>query len=246
MLNWLEKRNFDIDVLCLQELKQPEDKFPFQQLEEVGYQAAVFAQPQYNGVAVCSKYDLEKVIKGFGDEYWDEQKRFLECQLNGITVINVYVPHGESPDSEKYEYKLQWYRYFLEYLQANHDPSEPLVVVGDLNVTRHDLDVHAPELLQGSIATLPAEREALENLMEWGLFDTYRHLYPQEPGYTWWNYIGGAIWKNEGMRIDYILATAPLLNRLQDIEVDLWPRRRRKPTPSDHAPLMADFSPGVT
>ena len=241
ILSWLEKRNYDIDVLCFQELKVEENQFPFEDFKEKGYHCYINAQKRYNGVAICSKKELSDIIKEFGDEFFDQQKRLIAGKLNDITIINVYVPHGDLRGEDKYCYKLDWYKFFLKWLDKNFSPEDKLIVCGDFNVARDDIDVYDPSLLRDSIGTMPEEREAFNKLLEWGLYDTFREKYPNKQEFTWWDYIGGAIWKNEGMRIDYILCTKPLLEKLIDVEVDLWPRRRRKPTPSDHAPVIASF-----
>ena len=126
-------------------------------------------------------------------------------------------------------------------MDTHYRPDSPLIVVGDMNVARDDIDVYAPELLKDTIGTMPEEREAFYKLLDWGLIDAFRLLYPDKRQFTWWDYIGGKIWKDEGMRIDYILITPPLKDKLKNVFVDLWPRRRRRPKPSDHAPLIAEF-----
>lgn len=241
LARWLEKRNNDLEVLCLQELKGQEKDFPYPPFETLGYKAEVYGQPQYNGVAVCSKIEPENVRKGFQDPSWDKEKRIISCQVNNIQLINLYLPHGDVRGTEKYYYKLEWYKFFQEYLQENYSPEEPLLVAGDFNVALEDKDVSDPELWEDAICTMEEERQALQGLIEWGLVDTFRHCYPHQEAFTWWSYIGGGIWKNQGMRLDYIFCTRPLLDRLVDVEVDIWPRRRRKPTPSDHAPVIATF-----
>ncbi len=241
VLRWLEKRGNDIDILCLQELKVTEDLFPFQSFEELGYHCNVWGQKSYNGVAILSKTEASEVVKGFGNSPLDEQKRFIRCQIGDITVLCLYVPHGDSQGKEKYEYKQEWYRFFLNYLKENFSPQKPLLVVGDLNVALSDQDVFDPVLLQDSIGTMPEERQALKGLLDWGLVDTYRHLHPDTPGFTWWSYMGGDFWKDRGMRIDYILCTQPLADKVANVEIDIWPRRRRKPTPSDHAPVVVEL-----
>ncbi|EEG77988.1 exodeoxyribonuclease III [Dethiobacter alkaliphilus] len=242
LLKWLEKRGTDIDVLCLQEIKVTDDKFPRQAFESLGYQCTVFGQQRYNGVAVCSKEGAQQVVTGFGDENWDQQKRIMHCRIGEVTVVNVYAPHGDLRGSEKYIYKQKWYRYFLEYLQRNFSPSDPLVVVGDLNVALEDLDVHDPKLLEDTVCTMPEERRWLQDVLDWGLVDSFRHLNPDAQSFTWWDYVGGAIWQDKGMRIDYILCSKPLAEKMAEVEVDLWPRRRRTPKPSDHAPVILSLN----
>jgi exodeoxyribonuclease-3 len=241
VIKWLEKREKDIDVLCLQELKVRDEIFPFQAFEELGYKCAVFGQKAYNGVAICAKEEMEEMRKGFGDEYWDQQKRVIAVKIKDVKIVNVYAPHGDVRGEEKYFYKLKFYEKLLEYLDTHYRPDSPLIVVGDMNVARDDIDVYDPELLKDTIGTMPEEREAFYKLLDWGLIDAFRLLYPDKRQFTWWDYIGGKIWKDEGMRIDYILITPPLKDKLKNVFVDLWPRRRRRPKPSDHAPLIAEF-----
>ena len=126
----------------------------------------------------------------------------------------------------------------MGYLDGNFSPRDPLLLVGDFNVAHQDIDVYSPGELEDMIGTMPEEREAFAALLDWGLVDAFRSLHPEKKQYTWWDYIGGAIWKDKGMRIDYALGTSPVLKKISDIEVDLWPRKRRKPTPSDHAPVV--------
>lgn len=239
LLSWLERE--PIDILCLQELKQKEDTFPFKEFEERGYRCEVFAQKTYNGVCICSKFSIEEVRKGFGDSYFDEQKRIISARIRGVWFINVYAPHGDVRGTDKFYYKLEFYDRLLAYLKENHSPNEPICMVGDFNVARDDRDVFDPELLRDTIGTMKEEREAFESIMNWGFIDAFRYLYPDEVQFTWWDYVGGMIWKNKGMRIDYILITEPLKDKLVDVYVDLWPRKRRTPKPSDHAPVVGVF-----
>jgi exodeoxyribonuclease-3 len=235
---WLDHRKQDVDVLCLQELKTPEESFPFEGFEKMGFSCDVFGQKAYNGVAVCSRLPVDNPRKGFGDPEWDGQRRFIATNINGIDIINIYAPHGGLRGEEKYTYKKNWYNKLISYLEEAFSPKDPLIVVGDLNVARTDQDVFDPVALKNTIGTLPEERKAFQLLLDWGLSDAFRHLYPDRIQFTWWDYIGGAIWKNEGMRIDYVLCTESLIPRIKDVEVDLWPRRRKVPKPSDHAPVI--------
>ncbi len=242
VVEWL--RRTPVDVLCLQETKVEDKDFPYAPFEALGYRCEVFGQRAYNGVAICARVPLADVWKGFGDPVWDEQKRIIGATVGDVHVINVYVPHGDERGTEKFRYKLNFYRYLIEFLSRRWTPTVPLCLVGDLNVARSDLDVWDPEALRDTIGTMPEERKALEALLDWGLVDAFRHLYPDRRQFTWWDYIGGRIWKDEGMRIDYVLVTPPLLPRLRDVRVDLWPRRRRTPTPSDHAPVIVELDTG--
>ncbi len=238
-IEWLKREA--IDILGLQELKQEEKNFPFEDFEELGYKCYVFGQKTYNGVALCSKEELQEVHKGFGDEELDAQKRLIYARWQDLWLINVYVPHGDLRGSDKFHYKLKFYDRLLGFLKERFSPKDKIIMMGDFNVALEDIDVYDPELLKDSIGTMPEEREALRRLLDWGLIDAFRYKYPDKVQYTWWDYIGGMIWKDKGMRIDYIFITESLKEKLKDVYVDLWPRRRRTPKPSDHAPVIGVF-----
>ena len=241
IIEWLKHMNDDIDILCFQELKGLDPLFPYEDFENMGYFCEVLGQKAYNGVAICSKVPLKDVQKGLGKTKWDEQKRFIAATIDGIRILNVYAPHGDLRGEEKFEYKQGWYRELISVLKNQSAPNDPLFIVGDFNVAREDRDVYDAEVLKGGIGTLPEERERFEELLEWGLIDTFRHKYPDKIQFTWWDYIGGAIWRDQGMRIDYILCTEPLIDKIDSVDVDLWPRKRRELKPSDHAPLIASL-----
>jgi exodeoxyribonuclease-3 len=244
VLQWLEHRKNDLDVLCFQELKTEDAGFPAEDFEKLGFECHLFGQKAYNGVAILTKIKPKELFKGFDDEVWDAQKRLIGADVRGIHVLNVYAPHGDERGAEKFDYKQRWYKNFRKLLTANFSSEDPLLIVGDFNVAHRDIDVNSPEELADSIGTMPEERAALENLLDWGLVDAFRRLYPEKKQFTWWDYIGGAIWKDQGMRIDYALATGALMKKIKSIEIDLWPRKRQKPTPSDHAPLIVDVDTG--
>jgi len=241
ILNWLALRKDDLDVICFQELKGISDDFPTAEFEALGYSCAVFGQKAYNGVAICSRIPMKEARNGFGLPKWDSQSRLLRAVIGSVTLINVYVPRGDVRGTEKFQYKQEWYRQFTRLITQDYSPEEPLIVVGDFNVARRDSDVYSAEILADTIGTMPEERARFEDLLAWGFTDGFHSLHPEEQQFTWWGYMGGAIWKNEGMRIDYVLCTKPLIPQLKDVEVDLWPRRRKSPTPSDHAPVIAVF-----
>jgi len=242
VIQWLEHRENDLDILCFQELKTLEEHFPYQDFERLGFSSIVSGQKGYNGVAICSKFPIKRLLKDVISQYWDPQKRIIAAEIKGFSIINIYAPHGDERGKEKFQYKRNWYRKLISFLDDYFSKNEPLIIVGDFNVAFKDQDVWSAEVLQDSIGTMPEEREDFEQLLRWGLIDTFRSLHPEKKQFTWWDYIGGAIWKDQGMRIDYVLCTEPLLKMLKNIEVDLWPRKRKTPTPSDHAPLIATFS----
>ncbi|MBF0456395.1 MAG: exodeoxyribonuclease III [Nitrospirae bacterium] len=243
LLDWLGHRGDDIDVLCLQELKTVDEGFPLSEFQALGYHCELYGQKAFNGVAICSRLPVVSVTKGIdaGGE-WDKQRRVILVRLGGaaggITVVNVYAPHGGERASEKFNYKLQWYEKFREYLSTM--AHETAFVVGDFNVARYDEDVYDPAALKDTIATMPEERRAFENVIDSGFTDVFSRLCPGRRQFTWWAY-GAAIWRDQGMRIDYALATAQAVNITKGIGVDLWPRRKKTPTPSDHAPLIVEF-----
>jgi len=242
IIEWLEHRNEDIDILCFQELKAIDSLFPYEDFERLGYQCEVFSQKTYNGVAICSKYSLTEIQKGLGNDIWDAQKRLISVTANGVRIMNIYAPHGDLQGTEKFAYKKDWYKELLIFLDKNFSPIDPIFIVGDFNVAREDMDVYDPEALKDSIGTLPEERKSFETLLQWGFIDTFRHKYPDKKQFTWWDYIGGAIWRDQGMRIDYALCTESMIHKVESVEVDLWPRRRREPKPSDHAPLIVSLT----
>lgn len=242
VLHWLEHRGNDIDVLCFQELKTEDAGFQAEDFIRLGFECHIFGQKAYNGVAILTKIRPRLALKGFADSHWDEQKRLLRADIQGLSLLNIYAPHGDIRGTDKFDYKQRWFKNLKAFLTENFIPQSPLVLVGDFNVAHKDIDVYSPEELAGSIGTMPEERAAFEDLLSWGLVDAFRNLYPDKKQYTWWDYIGGAIWRDQGMRIDYALATDPLMKKIKRIEVDLWPRKRQKPTPSDHAPLIIEIS----
>ena len=236
LFQWLEREK--VDVLCLQELKQEEKNFPFEEFGKMGYHCEVFAQKTYNGVCICSKQKPDEVVRGLGDPHMDEQKRVISALFGDLWIINVYAPHGDVRGTEKFYYKLKFYDKFLEFLKSRFSPDQRIIMVGDFNVAVEDIDVFDPELLRDTIGTMPEEREAFKRILEWGFVDAFRYLYPDKVQFTWWDYIGGMVWKDKGMRIDYILVTEPLKDKVKDVYVDMWPRKRRTPKPSDHAPVI--------
>jgi len=239
---WLNHRNQDIDVLCFQELKSTEEDFPYKDFEKMGFTCEVFGQKAYNGVAICSRLPLENTQKGFIDAGWNEQRRLIGASIKNINLLNIYAPHGGLRGEEKFKYKMAWYNKLSSFLEASFSPQDSLLLLGDFNVAKEDRDVYDPEALSDTIGTMPEEREAFKKILDWGFADIFRNIYPDSIQYTWWDYIGGAIWKNEGMRIDYMLCTQSLLPQIETVEVDLWPRRRRTPKPSDHAPVIATLN----
>ncbi|QWK20056.1 MAG: exodeoxyribonuclease III [Hydrogenobacter thermophilus] len=239
VLSWLERD--PVDILCLQELKTTDENFPREDFMKMGYECYTHGQKTYNGVAICSRFPLEEVFKGMGDATYDQEKRVIGGRFKDVWIINAYFPHGEPRGGKKFFWKLGFYERFLGFLTEHFSPNDKIVLVGDMNVAMEDIDVYDPVLLKDTIGTMKEERDALKKLISWGFVDAFRYLYPEKKQFTWWDYIGGMVWKDQGMRIDYILITKPLLPYLRDVYVDMWPRKRRNPKPSDHAPIVGVF-----
>ena len=235
---WLEEKN-PVDILCLQELKCEAEQFPAEPFEKLGYHLAINGEKRYNGVAVCSKLPIDRVKTTFDNDVLDRQKRLIEVEIQGAVILNVYAPHGESDESDpKHFYKMAFYDVLTEYVKELTVHYKRVIVLGDMNVALEDIDVYDPAFFQGRVGFLKSEKQKLRALLETGLTDCYRHRYPDTKAFTWWDYRTAGIWRDEGMRIDYILATDAVVQMCESIEVDLWTRRRRSPTPSDHAPLV--------
>lgn len=227
------------DVLCLQEIKVEDAKFPVEACRTLGYQAAVFGQRAYNGVAILSRTPLAAVRRGFGDGDADEQARFLEATTAGVRVMCAYVPNGQAVGSEKYAYKLRWLERLGRHL-ASAPRDEPAVLCGDMNVAPEAIDVHDPTAWEGHVLCSEAERQALAHALGAGLVDVVRRLNPDARLYSWWDYRQLAFPKNHGLRIDHIFASEPLAERATAAGVDRDARKGK--LPSDHAPVWAEFS----
>ncbi len=229
------------DVLCIQETKMAQDVFPTEAFAEMGYESVHVGEGRWNGVAILSRVGLDDVHAGFDDgEPADPEARLVWATCGGVRVACCYVPNGRSLDHDHYRYKLAWLDRLRSTLVAHADPSMPLVVTGDFNIAPEDRDVWDPAAFVGATHVSAPEREALDALVSWGLVDTFR-LHHEEAGlFSWWDYRGGSFHKGQGMRIDLVLATESLARRCQSVTVDR-DARKGKPTPSDHAPVMATF-----
>ena len=235
LIDWLKSAR--PDVLCLQELKTQEDSFPFAPLAEAGYHAAVFGQKTYNGVAILSREKPSDVERGFGDD--DPQARMIAATVAGVRVVSVYVPNGQEIGCEKHAYKLYWLARLREYLDKSYTPRKQLAVCGDFNIAPADIDVARPDAWAESVLCDPAGREAVDKIQAWGLVDVFRKLHPDAAAYSWWDYRRLSFPKNDGIRLDYILATSRLANKCTAATIDRDARKGEKP--SDHAPVAAVF-----
>ncbi|MCR9248152.1 MAG: exodeoxyribonuclease III [bacterium] len=232
-------REHEPDVLCLQETKVQDDLFPLEALEDEGYDITFTGQKGYNGVAILASHEIEDVrtaLPGDGD---DAEKRVLGATVNGFRILDLYVPNGQEVGSEKYDYKLDWLRRLRAFLDAEYAASDPVVVVGDFNVTLDDRDVHDPDWWRGKILCSDAERTAMRNVMAFGLDDALRRFREEAGIYTWWHYRAGAAFVDDGLRIDYVLTSPPATARCRDVIVHKDVRQQK--SPSDHVPVTAIF-----
>jgi exodeoxyribonuclease-3 len=236
--DWLDR--VSPDVLCLQETKVQDKDFPGHIFEAKGYHAVFRGQKSYNGVAIITKRPLDQIRYGLYNQE-DQEARFISASIGNIHLVNVYIPQGYSPGTEKFEYKLCWFRDLFLYLKENYDPGLPLLVTGDFNVALGPLDVFDPEGLKGNVGFHPDEQAIMREFLDWGLVDVFRK-YEQEGGhYTFWDYrIPNAFRRKMGWRIDYILASGPLAEKSEAAWIDTAPRLLAKP--SDHTFLVAEFN----
>lgn len=236
VLEWLQ--NHDPDVLVLQEIKQLTENFPTDALAELGYHSIANGQKTYNGVAVISKTaPAEPVteLPGFDDP----QRRVLATTIDGLRVVDLYVPNGSEVGSEKYAYKLDWLASLRSFLDEELRRNENLVVLGDFNIAPADADVYDPEKWGDAILCSPLEREALGKLLDLGLSDVFRKFDQPEGTFSWWDYRAAGFRRNAGLRIDLILASPSMTARCTASYVDKEPRAWDRP--SDHAPVVAEF-----
>jgi exodeoxyribonuclease-3 len=228
------------DVVCMQETKCTDDKFPTLIFQERGYQCQLFGQQSYNGVAILTRDVCDTGRRGYPDDDETAQSRLLTTQVGGINVVTVYVPNGQMVGSEKYGFKLNWMKRLREFLDANYDRTAPVLLCGDFNVAPEERDVHDVRLWQGRILFSEQERTALQHIKDWGFTDAFR-LHTEAGGnFSWWDYRAGAFRRNMGLRIDHIWISDPLVARNVRTWIDMEPRTWEKP--SDHAPVLAEFS----
>jgi exodeoxyribonuclease-3 len=241
VLDWLAEH--PVDVLCLQETKLTDERFPVQALRDAGYDAAFCGQKTYNGVALLSR--IESVGQAsdvvFGNPLFpDEQRRLISATVAGVRIVNGYFPNGQAPDSDKFVYKLAWIDALAQWLATERARHPDLALVGDFNITRDDLDVHDPEAWRDQIHCTTDERSRLSALLDSGFIDAFRHCDPTPKSFSWWDYRQGAFRRNAGLRIDLILLTQSLAQRLRACTIDREARKREQP--SDHAPVTVDLT----
>jgi len=237
VLEWLGAH--EPDVLVLQEIKQLTEVFPEEAFVAAGYQSIANGQKTYNGVAtVCRDKPLDPVTDFPGFE--DLQRRILATTINGVRVIDLYVPNGQAVGTEKYEYKLNWLAALRDFLQQELDNHSRLVVLGDFNIAPADRDVYDPEKWGDGILCSAPERDALAELIKLGLSDVFRQFDQAEKSFSWWDYRAAGFRRNAGLRIDLILASPAMAQACRASYIDKEPRAWERP--SDHAPVVAEFA----
>lgn len=237
VLDWLASHK--PDVMCLQETKVQDQDFPVEAFQSAGYHATFRGMKGYNGVATLTLQPPERVLHGLEEGPDNEDVRILLTVVDGIQVINSYVPQGQSISSEKYAFKLAWFGRLRHYFDEHLVPGTPAIWLGDLNVAPEPIDVYHPENRVNEPDFHIDAREAYKLAVAWGFVDVFRKLHPEQVQYTYWDYFRKAFERNFGWRIDHILATPALADRCRAAEVDLTPRRAEGA--SDHTVVWAEF-----
>jgi exodeoxyribonuclease-3 len=243
VIEWLSQN--PVDVLCLQETKVVDTEFPRSPFAELGYHLYISGQKAYNGVALISRQPLQDVNIGFTpilgnlEADWDEQKRVIAGVIDGICIVNLYVPNGSAVGSEKYDYKLGWLKVLREYLRSLLQSSPNICICGDFNIALEDRDIHNPTAAKNHIMASEPERQALREILELGFADAFRKFTSEGGHYSWWDYRTASFRRNAGWRIDHHYLTPDLYERAKCCTIDVAPRKL--PKPSDHTPVIVEF-----
>ena len=245
VIDWINQVN--PDILCLQETKVIDESFPVEPFEKLGYSVEVYGQKSYNGVAIISRINPENVKKGFyhcedseqNFEIFLDQKRLISADIDGIKIINVYVPNGSSLESDKFEYKINWLNCLASFLEEQEKKGELICLLGDFNIAPSNLDIHDPKKYKGGIMASEIERNALNNVLKGRLIDSFRIFEKNTGHWSWWDYRNNAFELNKGWRIDHIYISKELSSKLKSCVIDSLPRTNARP--SDHAPVMINL-----
>jgi exodeoxyribonuclease-3 len=229
------------DVLCMQETKLADEAFPAMAFEALGYDAAHHGEGRWNGVGILSRVGLTDVTMGFDDGLEpDSEARVMTARCGDVSVVNVYVPNGRSIDHEQYQYKLRWLERLEALLASVREKHDNVILAGDFNIAPSDIDVYDPAAFEGATHVSPAERAVVTRLADDGWHDVLRMRYPDiDRVFSWWDYRRGDFHEGRGLRIDLVLATAPVAERVGWCVIDR--NARKGQLPSDHAPVIVDF-----
>lgn len=239
LLQWLEQSS--PDIVCLQELKAPQDKFPLLPIQALGYKAQWHGQKSWNGVAILSKnHEIKEHVRVLPGDQEDVQSRYLEADVDGLTIGCLYLPNGNPVDTPKYEYKLRWFERLTSHADELIHSGKPVILTGDFNVMPTEIDVYKPERWGNDALFRPEVRKAFHDLIAKGWTDAIRYLYPDEVIYTFFDYFRNAYERNAGLRIDHFLLSPDLKQRLLKAEVDRYVRGWEKT--SDHAPVWIELA----
>jgi exodeoxyribonuclease-3 len=241
LLDWLAQHA--VDVVCLQETKLTDDKFPAEELRAAGYASVFCGQKTYNGVAILTRaasVPAPQAVQAGIAGFVDEQKRVLAATVGGMRVVCAYFPNGQAVGTEKYDYKLRWLRALQDWLREELLRHPALALLGDYNIAPEDRDVHDPVAWKDQVLVSEPERQAFRDLVALGLTDSFRQFPQPDRSYSWWDYRNLAFRRKMGLRIDHILLSAPLAARCTACTIDVEPRRREQP--SDHAPVIATLA----
>jgi exodeoxyribonuclease-3 len=238
LLRWLEETR--PDIVCLQELKAPQEKFPEKPIRELGYDAVWHGQKSWNGVAILSRVgSIHETRRGLPGDPDDTHSRYIEAAVNGVVVGGLYLPNGNPKPGPKFDYKLRWFERLIAHAEGLLKSGQPAILAGDFNVMPTDIDVYKPERWLDDALFAPEARAAYARLLDQGWTDALRSLHPNERIYTFWDYFRNAFARNAGLRIDHLLLSPPLAARLVDAEVDSKVRGWEKT--SDHAPVWVEL-----
>ena len=236
VLRWLGE--FEPDILAMQETKLKDSDFPEDAFASAGYHVAYSGQPTYNGVAIASRVPAEDPVTEV-EGLEDPQRRVVGATYGTVRVFNLYVPNGQSVDSDKYLYKLRWLEAMTAQLARELVTYERCIVLGDFNIAPEDRDVHDPKEWEGKVLCSEPERDALNNIFRLGFSDTFRLFSQPEGSFSWWDYRAAGFRRNRGLRIDLVLASESLCGACTASKIDVEPRRSERP--SDHTPVYAEF-----
>ena len=237
VFNWLKETR--TDVLCLQETKTIDEKFPLEAVNNFGYHAAFTGQKSYNGVAILSKHPIENVQYNFADDEADAPKRLIAATVENIRIVNTYIPNGTELWTDKFTFKLDWLLRLRKMFDETCPKDSDVLLCGDFNVAPDERDVWNAAFWEGKLHFTKAERAAIHHVKQWGLTDVFRQINGDEKKFSWWNYREGAFFKNHGLRIDHIWTSKSLAEKCVGCWIDKTPRGWERP--SDHTPVIAEF-----